>query len=91
MYSKKIRGEENWYLPPPGMQESWGLPQCDVFFPSYLKQNDKNRGVHSCDHCDSKALHNSDGKRMRKRRFHGYETLYGHQFGCPIYLLFYIY
>lgn len=51
-YSKKIRGKENWYLPPPGMQESWGLPQCDVFFPSYLKRNDKNRGVHSRDHCD---------------------------------------
>lgn len=48
----KIKGDENLYLPPPGMQESWGLPQCDVFFPSYLKQINKNRGVHFCDCCD---------------------------------------
>lgn len=27
---------------------------------------------------------------MRKRRFHGYVTLYGHQFGCPTYFFTFI-
>lgn len=44
--------EKKIHLPPPGVQESWGLPQCDVFFPSYLKENHKNTRVRFCDYCD---------------------------------------
>lgn len=69
----KIKGKK-FHLPPPGVQESWGLPQCDVFFPSYLKQNHKNTHVHFCDYCEKPYLI----IKRKNKTFCSYERLQHH-------------